>query len=76
MDDDGFVGDGWAGCTGAIGGCRWPRGIYAARRFCKGLQRDGVGPVTVENKWCAVLHAGDSDGFGDEENDTDEVALI
>ena len=28
------------------------------------------------NKWCAVLHVGDSNGFGDEEDDTDEVALI
>jgi hypothetical protein len=40
----------------------------------KGVQRDGVGSFFVENERCAVLYAGD--GFGDEEDDTDEVALI
>jgi hypothetical protein len=44
--------------------------------LCKGLQRDGVGSVFVENERCAVLHAGDGDGFGNEEDGTDEVALI
>jgi CxxC motif-containing protein (DUF1111 family) len=42
----------------------------------KGVQRDGVGSFFVENSGCDVLHVGDGDGFGDEENDTDEVALI
>ena len=54
----------------------WSRVVYAARRLCKGVQRDGVGSFFVENSGCDVLHVGDGDGFGDEKDDTNEVALI